>query len=195
MTTNSKTRILVEGAVIAALACVLSCIKFKIMPWGGSITLLSMVPIVVYSIRRGVKWGIAASFVFSLFQFVQGISEGLFGWGITGVMLFGSIMLDYIVAYSVIGFGGMFRKKGFKGYVIGTVVACLLRFASHFFSGVIIWVSAGKLWKGFETSNTWLYSLLYNGSYMLPELILTVAAVIILLKVPATRKIILDKNH
>ena len=74
--TSSKTRILVEGAAMVALATVLSFIRIFKLPWGGSITLLSMLPIVVFSIRRGVKAGLAASFVFSLIQFVQGIMDG-----------------------------------------------------------------------------------------------------------------------
>lgn len=94
---------LVEGAVMIALATVLSFIKVYNLPWGGSITLLSMLPIAVYSIRYGVAKGIGASFVYSLIQLIQGATEGLFGWGLSSVMLIACILLDYIAAYTVLG--------------------------------------------------------------------------------------------
>ena len=72
---NEKVLTLVEGAVMVALATVLSFIKIIHLPWGGSITLLSMLPIVVFSIKRGIGHGLAASFAFSLIQFGQGCTE------------------------------------------------------------------------------------------------------------------------
>ena len=77
---NEKVLTLVEGAVMVALATVLSFVKIVHLPWGGSITLLSMLPIIVFSIKRGVANGLAASFVFALIQFIQGCAGGLFGW-------------------------------------------------------------------------------------------------------------------
>ena len=74
---NSKTLTLVEGAVMVALATVLSFIRVYKLPWGGSITLLSMLPIAVFSIKHGVAKGLGAAFVFSLIQFIQGITDGL----------------------------------------------------------------------------------------------------------------------
>ena len=73
---DNKTKILVEGAVMVALATVLSFIRVFKLPWGGSITLLSMLPIVLFSIRRGVKSGLTVSFVFALIQFAQGVMAG-----------------------------------------------------------------------------------------------------------------------
>ena len=181
---------LVEGAVMIALATVLSFIKVYNLPWGGSITLLSMLPIAVYSIRYGVAKGIGASFVYSLIQLIQGATEGLFGWGLSPVMLIACILLDYIAAYTVLGLAGMFRKNGAAGWLAGTVIAVFLRFACHFISGVVIWKSFGELWDGFSTENSWLYSLLYNGSYMLPEMIFTGIGAYVLFKVPQTRKLL-----
>mgnify|MGYP000815191690 CR=1 FL=1 len=80
---NEKVLTLVEGAVMVALATVLSFVKIVHLPWGGSVTLLSMLPIIVFSIKRGVANGLAASFVFALIQFIQGCADGLFGWGLT----------------------------------------------------------------------------------------------------------------
>ena len=82
---SQKTKLLVEGAAMVALATVLSFIRIIKMPWGGSVTLLSMLPIVIFSIKNGVKNGLIVSFAFSLVQFAQGVMDGLFGWGLTPV--------------------------------------------------------------------------------------------------------------
>lgn len=190
---HARLLALVEGAVMVALATVLSFIKIFTLPWGGSITLLSMLPIVVYSIRHGIKSGLLVSFVFALIQFAQGAMEGLFGWGLTPVMLAACIMLDYILPFTVLGLAGALRKKGFAGRVTGTAGAIVLRFLLHFLSGIVIWHSFGELWEGFSTDNEVLYSLLYNGCYMLPELIFTLAGAIVLFKVPQTKKLIANK--
>ena len=187
---NSKVQVLVEGAVMVALAAVLSFIRVYRLPWGGSITLLSMLPIAVYSIKRGLKAGFAASFVFSLFQLFQGITDGLFGWGLTPVMLIACILLDYVLAYTSLGIAGICRNDGAAGWLGGTILAVYIRFLFHFLSGVVIWHSYGELWNGFSTDNTVLYSLLYNGSYMLPEMIFTGIGAYVLFKVPQTRKLL-----
>ena len=181
---KQTTLMLVEGAIMIALATVLSFIQVYKLPWGGSITLLSMLPICLYSIKYGIKQGFAVAFIFSLIQFVQGIADGLFGWGLTPVMLIACILLDYILAYTAIGIAGIFNKNGMAGWLGGTVLALFLRFVFHFLSGVIIWHSFGELWNGFSTENTYLYSFLYNGSYMLPEIIFTAIGAFILFKIP-----------
>lgn len=192
---SSKTKIMVEGAVIVALATVLSYIRVFKLPWGGSITLLSMLPIVIFSIRRGIKPGFIASFAFALLQFGQGIVDGIFGWGLTVGMLLACIFLDYIGAFTVLGIAGIFRKKGFTGWIAGISLAVVLRFLFHFLSGVIIWGSFGQLWSTFYTENTYLYSFLYNGCYMLPELIFTLIGAIVLLKAPKTSQYLLSDNE
>ena len=192
--TNSKTRCLVEGAIMIALAAVLSYIRIIKLPWGGSITLLSMLPIVIFSIKRGVKQGLIAALIFSLIQLGQGIIDGLFGWGLTVGMLIACIFIDYIGAYTIIGIGGIFRNKGLVGWVGGTALAIFIRFLFHFISGIVIWKSYGELWSGFSTDNSYLYSLLYNGAYMLPELIFTVVGAAILFKIPQIKKLIISEN-
>ena len=181
---HNKTNVLVEGAIMIALATVLSFIRVVKLPWGGSITLLSMLPIVLFSIRRGIKAGLTVSFLFSLVQFIQGIMDGLFGWGLTPGSLVACIFLDYLLAFTVLGLAGIFRKKGVPGWIAGIAFAILLRFTMHFLSGVIIWQSFGQLWGEFFTENTVLYSLLYNGAYMLPEMIFTIIGAVALLKMP-----------
>ena len=191
---KTSTKILVEGALIVALATILSFIRVMKLPWGGSVTLLSMLPITLFSVRRGLRAGLAASVLFSLIQFFQGITDGLFGWGLTPGMLIACILLDYLLAYSVLGLAGLFGKKTYSGAMTGITLSVALRFLVHFLSGIIIWKSVGALWGNFTTDNFYLYSFLYNGAYMLPELIFTLIGATVLLKAPPTRKLLLETN-
>ncbi len=191
---NNKTKILVEGAVMVALATVLSFIRVFRLPWGGSVTLLSMLPVVLFSIRRGIGPGLTVSFVYSLIQFTQSVIDGLFGWGLTPGILLACIFLDYIGAFFVLGIAGIFRKKNLPGWICGISLAVTLRFTFHFLSGAVIWHSYGELWQGFSTENSWLYSFLYNGCYMLPELIFTLAGAVALLAAPQTKRLLLPEE-
>lgn len=191
MNKNSKIRVLAEGAIMVAMAFVLSYIKIFRLPWGGSITLLSMLPISIFSIKRGIKAGLFAAFVSALLQLGQGIiADGLLGWGLNPIMLISCIFLDYIGAYTVIGLAGIFRKKGLGGRLAGTALAVLMRYIFHIVSGAVIFHSSGMIWEAFSTDNEWLYSTLYNGAYMLPEMIFTVIGAAVLLKVPQINKLI-----
>lgn len=191
---NKKLLALVEGAIMVALATVLCFIRIVRFPWGGSVTLLSMLPITVYSIRRGVKCGLLASFVFSLVQFLQGVIDGLFGWGLSGGMLIACILFDYIIAFTVLGLAGAFGNKSLGAMVGGTVMAIFLRYVSHVISGAAVWHSVGKIWEAFSTDNEWVYSIIYNGVYMGIELVLTVAVTVLLLKLPQTKQLIAPKD-
>ena len=146
----------------------------------------------------GLKWGFAASFVESVVQLAFGITmDGILGWGMTPSALIGTILLDYIMAYTVIGIAGIFRKKGYVGICCGTALAVALRFVCHFISGAIIFanfdefVAFGASWVG----HPWLYSFCYNGTYMLPELIFTVIAAVILFRLPQMKKLIADEGE
>jgi thiamine transporter len=191
---NSKTTAIVEGAIMIALATVLSYIRVYKLPWGGSITLLSMLPIALYSVKNGIANGLKVSFLFSLIQLGQGVIDGLFAWGLTPASLIGCILFDYIFAFTVLGLAGIFRKKGEVGWIVGTVLVLLLRFACHFTTGVLIWKTFGELWEGFSTDNVYLYSLLYNGSYMLPEIILTSIGAVVIFRIPVIHRMIMDKE-
>lgn len=191
---NQKLLALIEGAVMVALATVLCFIRIFRFPWGGSITLLSMLPIVIYSIRRGPVMGLTAGFVFSLIQFLQGVIDGLFGWGITGAMLVVMILFDYILPFTVLGIAGILGNKSLGKMLSGIALAVFLRYCCHVISGAAVWHSIGKLWEAFYTENEWLYSLAYNACYMLPELILTVAAAVVLLKLPQSKQFVAPKN-
>lgn len=187
MNNQTKTKKLVTCAVMVALATVLSLIKVYKLPLGGSITLLSMLPICMLSLKYGLKWGLASSFVYSTFQLFLGLKD-LMSWGLTAKMWVGSIIFDYLLAFTLIGLAGIFRNKGLPGIVSGISLALILRFASHFVSGCIFF----GIWS--EWDNIYLYSIAYNGSFMLPELIFTVAGAIALFKVPQTRKLLLSDD-
>ncbi len=180
------------SAIFIALATGLSFIKIINMPLGGSVTLLSMLPIVMISTMLGLKWGIGSAFVYSLLQLLFGITlDGLFGWGLTPVMLVGTIFLDYILAFTVLGFAGMFAKKGYVGICAGTAIVILLRFVCHFISGFIIFSNLAQfeLFGRLFENRPVLYSLAYNGLYMLPELVITVIAAAIIFKLPQIKKL------
>jgi thiamine transporter len=141
-------------------------------------------------VRHGVKWGLGSAFVYSALQLFLGITlDGLLGWGLTGGILAACILLDYVIAFTVLGLSGMLAKKGFAGIMAGTTCAVVIRFVCHLLSGVYVFASAGKLWEGFETANTWLYSFVYNGCYMLPELAMTLVGAAIVYKALAKRNI------
>lgn len=187
MKTQSNVKVMTECAVLVALSTVLSLIKVWQMPLGGAITLVSMLPVCVASLRHGLKWGFLSSGLYALIQLFFGITmDGLLGWGLNAGMLIGCMMFDYVVAFTVLGIAGIFRNKGQSGAVAGIVLAMVLRFASHFISGYVIftnleqWELFGSLFEGAPA----LYSICYNGLYMLPELILTVIVFSLLYATP-----------
>ncbi|MCI8387515.1 MAG: energy-coupled thiamine transporter ThiT [Clostridiales bacterium] len=177
---SDKIRTLVECAVLIAIGMVLSFVVIWEMPLGGSVTLLSMLPICLIGFRHGAKWGFGSAFVYSLFQL---LTSKVFAWGLTPLVLVVCILADYIVAFTLLGVTGFFKEKGEKGVIIGTSVAMVLRFICHYISGVTIWASSAP-----EGWNPWIYSAAYNGAYMLPELIFTIIATAIIVKIPAYQK-------
>ena len=136
-TTKKPVYKLTVSAVFVALATVLSFIKVIKMPLGGSVTLLSMLPVVMISVMFGLKWGFGSAFVYALGQLALGLPEVL-TWGLTPAMLIGTIMFDYIIAFTVLGIAGIFADKGYKGICGGVALAVFLRFVSHFISGYVI---------------------------------------------------------
>ncbi|MCL2108204.1 MAG: energy-coupled thiamine transporter ThiT [Oscillospiraceae bacterium] len=180
---NQKTLVLVECGILLALAAVLCMFTIFKMPMGGSVTPMSMLPIVLVSIRYGVKVGLPVAFLFSLIEFAMARGE-MFAWGLTTPAIIGTITLDYILAFTLLGFAGVFRHKGLPGWIAGISLALCLRFVAHFISGIIIF----SQWTP-EGWNAVLYSLAYNATYMLPELAFTLTGAVILLKAPHVRKV------
>ena len=158
---HSAVLMLCEGALMIALAEILSLYPLYKMAWGGSID-LAMLPIFVFCVR----WGFAPGMVASLAHAVlQTLMEGgiAIGWE--------SIIGDFLVAYVVLGFAGLFwRMKG--GFFIGTTVGCALRFLVHYVVGATIWASyMPEEFFGMTMTTPWFYSLLYNGFYMAIDMV------------------------
>lgn len=158
-----RVRALTEGAIFVALAFVLSFVKLFELPNGGSLT-PAMFPILFYSLRFGTFRGLCAGFVFGLLQL---IFDGAYAWG------WQSMVLDYLLAFAPLGLCGLFRGKAW-GIFPGTVIGCLGRFAVHYLSGVTIYrIIEPTSIPGLGTyDNPALYSIVYNGSYMLPNTLL-----------------------
>ena len=188
---RTKTHALVLCAMMVALSFVLSCAKLQEMPMGGSITVGSMLPIMLIAIGKGNKWGVAAAFVSSLFQLLQAVAAGnVFPYCETAFTLVACILFDYVLPFTVIGLAGVFRhlslgKVRRGGVYLGITLVCALRFLFHYLTGVVIW---GQ-WAP-DGMGQYLYSLLYNGEYMLPELAITLVLAICLLESPEIQKII-----
>ena len=186
MKNKSKERILslTEGAICVALAFVLELLFVwlnailgisALLPFGGTVT-VSVLPIIYYSYRRGTAWGVFTGLIYASLQMALGfyVPPAKTVWAL---ML--CVLLDYILAFTVMGCANIFAKpwKGRRlvGYAVGAVSVCVIRFASSFLSGVILWGAYAP-----EGMNVWLYSLIYNASYMIPNAILTgIAAFVI----------------
>ncbi|MBR0508195.1 MAG: energy-coupled thiamine transporter ThiT [Clostridia bacterium] len=161
---------LVESALMIAIATVCSIVKID-LPFGGGVTIVSMLPIVMISHRYGWKWGVLVSFVYSIGQLLLGLDN--VAYGKTFVMGAGIVLLEYIVAYTVLGFSGIFGKSR-KAVAIGIAVTFTLRFLCHYIAGVWIWGEwMPDEFMGMKMVSPWIYSALYNGWYMLVELVAT----------------------
>ena len=188
---RTKTPKLVLAAILVSLAMALSFAKLFSMPMGGSVTLGSMLPILLLSLALGVKWGLAGSTVFALFQLVQALIEGnVFPYCETAGTLVLCILFDYVLPFTILGLAGALRNLRIgrfrhAGAYAGIVLTLTVRFLSHFITGVAIW---GQ-WAP-EGMGKYLYSLLYNGGFMLPELGITLVLAALLLESPEMRRLI-----
>ena len=182
---KERLKKLTRCAILIALATALSLAKIYQMPLGGSVTLLSMLPICLISYMYGTGWGIACAFLYSLIQMFLDLAAVL-SWGLSPVAVVGTVFLDYLFAFTVLGLAGVFgnKRSGALGIMSGTVLAFVARFACHLISGTVIF----DIWLPEEWSNPFLYSVVYNGQFMLPKLILTAAALGIFIGVPYIRK-------
>lgn len=158
----SSTKMLVEGAMMIAIATVLSFLKFNTPLWvnGGSVTAASMVPILIFAYRWGGAKGIFVGAVYGLLQF---FIEPYAAHPL-------SVIMDYPLAFAGIGIFGFFAAKGasLSKIYTGIVAALGFRFLAHFLSGFIFFAMYAP-----EGMNPIYYSLIYNGSYMLPEIIIS----------------------
>lgn len=184
MDVKKKTRILTECAVLLSIATVLSFVKIFESPFGGSVTMGSMVPLVIACVHiKEFKWGLLTCFAYSLLQMLF----GFYAPPVATIPRFVAVvLLDYIVAFGVICIVNpvsKLLKNKTLGVIAGTVFACSLRFICHFITGLLIWGIYAP-----EGTAVWLYSLIYNGGYMLPELVITTTLSAILYTVISKRE-------
>ena len=209
---TNKTKRITESAMLLAVAIVLELVSKMFipeMPFGGQVTLISMLPVVLISYRHGVKWGLFSGFVYALLEMALGAKTvsaaflpGYFG---DNAMIFNALLmclLDYIVAFTVLGLGGIFRDRIQKpglSLLCGSLVALGLRYLTHILSGYILFASYAEWFftqDGFPAWGAMLvetlspfalgltYSVVYNGFYMIPEIICTAVVSVLLARVP-----------
>ncbi|MCL2815381.1 MAG: energy-coupled thiamine transporter ThiT [Oscillospiraceae bacterium] len=189
MRNQKSLGVLAECAVMIALAAVLSeyAVIYK-APLGGAVTLFSMAPVIIIGLRHGCAWGFGTAFAYSLTQFMFDASK-LSAWGVAGARsMIICALLDYIIAFTALGAAGFFcsaidkaKKRGKKiAFAFAAVLlACVLRYMSHVAAGIMIWYAITKAGNWNEYVNTvgaWVYSLVYNAQYMLPETAITLVA-------------------
>ena len=174
---SSKTRKLTNSAIMIALSLVLSFFAVFKAANGGDVTIGSMVPVMIIAFMYSTKWGIFTSLVYTVLnmifkQVVTTLPTEAFG---SYALM---IILDYVLAFGVFGLAGFFyRLMGSKKWAmpVSAAIVTFLRFLCHFASGIILWGSYAP-----EGQPVWIYSILYNGGYMLPELIINTVIVAIL---------------
>lgn len=165
-------RDIAEAAIAIALAFILSMIKIYHLPAGGSVTAGSMIPILLLALRRGYKLGLVTAVLYGIAQLIEG----------PYIVHPAQLVLDYPLAFGALGLAGFFAFKGEKTVsdfyaLLGVAVGIGGRFLCHFLSGVIFFSEYAP-----EGMNPWVYSALYNGSYLVPELIISAVLIYLLIK-------------
>ena len=179
---SGKILALTQSAIFIALATVLSFLPVYEMPMGGSVTLASMLPILFIGLKFGYKWGLASSGIYAFIQLMQALIKGnVFIYCTTFGTVLICVLFDYIVPFGILGLSAFAKPtEGKKLSIIkasitfGVLVA--IRFICHYITGVAIW---GQ-WAP-DGMGKYLYSLIYNGQYMLPELIITLVISVLLM--------------
>ena len=143
-----------NASLCIALAFILSYVKLYEMPQGGSVTLASMLPIFLFAYAYGVAPGLMIGFAYGLLQFVQG------GWFVHPIQF----LLDYPLAFAMRGFAGVARRFPDNwGMIPGILLGTILRFVCAFLTGVFFWG------EGAGEQSVFIYSAIYNGTYLIPE--------------------------
>ena len=205
MNTSQKTQRLTVSAIMLATATVLAAIcaliPFLHLPFGGGFTVASMLPVVLIAYMYGTKWGLFCAFTYSVIQILLDLISGkgslLMGYFLPtsddfmgfGVAI-GILLLDYFVAYTALGLGGILRNRLPKtpAIVLGVIIALSARYAVHIVSGYLFfgaWAEWFFTQEGFYAIGNLIlnafsgqllaivYSIVYNGLYMIPEIIIT----------------------
>ena len=155
---RQKVLRLCEGALMVALALILSYFKIQFLQ-AGSIN-LCMVPVILYAVRWGLGPGLLAGAAFGTLKFFLAEGFAINIW---------SFFLDYSIAYMAVGAAGLLKGRR-HGLPLGCLLGCFTRFLIHFISGLTIYrILVPTEILGMLVSSPFLFSVLYNGSYMFPS--------------------------
>jgi len=168
MKKQRDTKVMVEVAIAAALAMILSMLRLFRGPQGGSVT-LEMVPIFVVSLRHGLRPGLWSGMLLGLLKLLLG------AYVVHPVQF----VMDYPLPFAMLGLAGLFYKRPILGVIIGSAA----RYVVHVLAGVIFWAAYAP-----EGTNPWIYSLSYNASYLLPSAILSILVIWLLSRYPLLRR-------
>lgn len=160
---GKSNKMLVEAGMSIAIAFVLHLITLFQMPQGGAITAAHLAPLLFFAFRWGGKAGMVVGLVYGLVEFILGFKF---------TVHIGSIILDYGLGYMMVGIAGFFKDSRL-GLVMGTSLACFLRFIMSLLSGALIFGSYAP-----EGTNPWVYSLIYNATYMVPDYVVTIVVLL-----------------
>ncbi len=207
---KKRTQALTVSAIMVAFSVSISAIcavmPFLNLPFGGGFTIASMLPIILVAYMYGAKWGILAAFTYSILQMLLGFNtvSAFFLPGDSQMIWWRAIivcLVDYVIAYTVLGLGGIFRKKytPTKAIVLGSIFAISLRYVAHVISGAIFFGAWAEWFFTQEGFYAWgqkileafsgdalaiVYSIIYNGTYMIPEIIITAIVACLVTRIP-----------
>lgn len=199
-------------AIATVLAVICEFIPFLNLPFGGGFTVASMLPIVLVSYMYGIGWGLGCGFTYAVIQMLIGMRTVSAFFMPADDNYMGSVgaalcicLIDYVLAYTVLGLGGIFRKMKSKtaAIVLGVIVALALRYLMHIISGYIFfgaWAEWFFTQEGFYSIGgaildafsgkalSVVYSVFYNGLYMIPEIVLTAIVAVPVSRIPQIKK-------
>ena len=207
---KKRTEAITLSAIMIAFAisisAICSAVPFLNLPFGGGFTIASMLPIIIVAYMYGTRWGLLTAFVYSIMQMLLGFNtvSSFFLPGDSQMLWYRAVivcLIDYVLAYTVLGFGGIFRKRFSTGKAlcIGSVFAILLRYIAHIVSGAIFFGTWAEWFFTQDGFPAWgqaildtfsgdalatVYSIIYNGTYMIPEIIITAVVACFVTRIP-----------
>jgi thiamine transporter len=178
----SRAQILVECALMVALSLALSLLPGLSMPFGGTVSWFSTLPVIIASLRHRARWGVTTALVYSLTQLLLGISNVAAVPAKTAGAMILCAVLDYVAAYTAIGLTGAVaggvKRGGTVALAAGIAVTGAARLVCSFLSGVLIWGAYAP-----EDMNVWAYSLVYNASWCAPDVLIVMIGAALLSRV------------
>ena len=210
MEKKQRTQALTVSAIMIAFAVSISAIcavmPFLNLPFGGGFTIASMLPIIIVAYMYGTKWGLLTAFTYSILQMLRGFNtvSAFFLPGDSQMLWYRAvivILIDYIIAYTVLGFGGIFRNKfeTKKALILGSIFAISLRYIAHIVSGAVFFGAWAEWFFTQDGFPAWgqaildtfsgdalavVYSIIYNGTYMIPEIVITALVACFVTRIP-----------